>query len=545
VPQIQADTLVAGRYRLESRLDAGGRAQVWQATDTELNRLVAVKIIVTPSGGDPAFVDAFRAEAQLEARLKHPSIVEVLDWGHDEEANFVVMELVAGQSIGALLANGPLASDRVLNAGRQLASALTYAHAEGVAHGSIGPAHALMDSDGRAVLIDFGLQCREQCEYPPFPDSDTYALGVLLYEMLTGANPMGPRPAGIPDSERWPEHPHKLNHEAPTALDHIVMKAIAADPAERYHGAAELQQALDDLARPKSRAWLWVALVVLALAFVGVGTWYFASQQMVVVPDVTGMPSAQAQSAITSAELKFVSTGQVPSGSIASGNVVSEDPTAGTRVRRGSQVGVTVSTGKPVAAAPSVTGLDLQNASDQIVSAGLVVGKVTSKTDPTFPANTVISQSPTAGAEVVAGSAVDLVLSAGKAMVTVPDVRGMTQDAATTKLQGLKMVVDVATTYSTQPKGVVINQGPAAGTNVPAGSTVTLSVSKGATPVKVPDVTGAQAADAKKSLHDVGLVPVSTVESGTASQVGTVISQNPDAGVSLAPGSQVKIVIGK
>ena len=545
MPQLTAGVLIAGKYRLDARLDAGGQAEVWSATDTELQRPVALKILLTPVGADPSFLDAFRAEAKLDAQLRHPSIVEVFEWGSDGDANFVVEELLAGETVRRLLANGPLAADRVIGIGRQIASALAFAHAEGVAHGSISAAHVIVGSDNKATLIDFGLQCRGQCEYPAVPDSDTAALGALLYEMLTGVKPSGPRPSGVAENAPWPEHPHKLRSDVPSALDAVVMKSIAPDPADRYSAAAELQAALDELVRPKSRAWLWVLLAILAVIAAAAGAWFFSTQTKIVVPDVTGKPSAEAQATITSAGLKMVVTGQVASDSIAQDSVVSEEPTAGTKVRRGSQLGVILSSGKPTASVPAVVGLELSAASSAVTGAGLTVGQVTNQANSTFPANTVISETPVAGTHVTAGTAVNLLVSSGQAKVTVPDVRGMSQADATVKLQGLGLVVDVGQAYSSQSKGVVFAQGPAPGTSVAKGSTVTLSVSKGVAPITVPDVTGAQAPDAKTSLQNLGLVPVSVLTSGTASQVGTVISQDPVSGTKVPTGSQVKLTIGK
>ena len=140
MPDIQAGSLIAGRYQLEVRVDAGGKAQVWRATDAELKREVAIKLLLTPPDGDPAFVEAFRAEAQIEAGLKHPNIVEVYDWGHDGDANYIVMELLSGYTVRQhLQAEGPLAASMVLGVGRQVASALAYAHQAGVAHGTLSP----------------------------------------------------------------------------------------------------------------------------------------------------------------------------------------------------------------------------------------------------------------------------------------------------------------------------------------------------------------------------------------------------------------------
>jgi eukaryotic-like serine/threonine-protein kinase len=542
---VEAGSLIAGRYQLEQRLDVGGRAQVWRAIDRDLERPVAVKILLTPEGGNESFIEAFHAEAELEARMHHPGIVEVFDWGHDGAANYIVMELLEGWTVSNILQNGVMSVDHVVSMARQAAAALAYAHGEGIAHGSIGPDHIVFSPDGRATLIDFGLQCRGTCEYPAMPDSDTYELGALMYQALVGASPKGPRPANLPENEVWPEAVHHLNPNVSQELSHLIMKAIAPDPDNRFRTAAELQAALDKLVKPKNRAWLWMLLAVIAIALVGGGTWYLATQPKVVVPDVVGLTQAQAESKVAAAGLSLVVTGQVSSTTAATGTIISENPPAGTKARSGSQVGVVVSTGVPDRTVPSVTGVSFEAASSTIASAGLVVGKVTRQNSTTFPAGTVISQSPSAGVQAPEGSAVNVVVSAGIAQVTVPVVTGVSEATAKDRLTKVGLVADVGRVYSSLPSGIVVTQGPAAGSAIAAGGTVTLSVSKGPAPVTVPDLTGAQAAAATTSLQNLGLVPVSVETSGTSAQIGTVIAQSPDAGEKVDPGSQVRIFIGK
>lgn len=543
--EISAGSVIAGRYRLEQRLDAGGRAQVWRGRDDELSRDVAIKILVTPEGGDPSFVDAFRSEAQSEANLKHPNIVEVFDWGHDGDVNYIVMEFLEGQTVKKLLEGGTFAPDRVITVGRQAAAALAFAHASSIAHGLVGPENIMIDASGHTTVLGFGLQCRGVCETPPSPDSDTHMLGLVLFEMLTGYDAAGPRPASLPENQPWPERPHKLNSAVPGELDHIVWKAIDPDPANRYQAASALQADLDELARPKSRAWLWILLAVLAVILAVAGTFFIVTQQKVTVPDLVGKTQAEATTQLSSVGLKLVVTGQATSNSIPVGSIVSETPTPGVKVRKGSSVGVTVSTGKPQAGVPTLTGLTLDQATSSIATAGLVVGTVTHQNNSAFPANAVISQTPAAGTQVVLGSAVNLVVSSGQAHVTMPALIGMSQASATSKLDGLGLHVDVGTALtSAQPAGVVYAQGPAAGTQVPAGGTVTISVSQGVAPVTVPNVVGAAASDAKTSLQNRGLVPVSVEESSSAT-VGTVFDQTPAAGSKVSPGTQVKIFISK
>jgi eukaryotic-like serine/threonine-protein kinase len=542
---VDVGALVAGRYRLEERLDVGGRAQVWRAVDQELERPVAVKILLTPEGGDSSFLEAFRAQAQLEARLQHPGIVEVFDWGHDEDTNFVVMELIEGRTLRARLEQGVLLNEGAISVGRQLAAALAYAHAEGVAHGSINAEHVMVSPDGRATLIDFGLQCHGVCEYPALPDSDTYSLGQLLYEALIGAKPSGPRPVNLPENLDWPAPPRKLNPNVWGKLENVVMKAISPKVEDRYPTAADLQADLDELAKPKSRIASLVLMGLMALMIVGVSIWYFGTQARIVVPDVTGMPTEQAQSTLSSAGLKMVVTQRVASTSVATGTVMSEDPPAGSETRRGSSVRIVVSTGRAMTTVPSLIGISLEAASSSVASAGLVVGTVVTQNSDAFPANAIASQSPEAGTQLTAGSSVTLIVSAGQARATVPDVSGLSQSQATAKLDDAGLVADVTTVYSNLPSGIVVSQGPTAGATVAKGSSVAISISRGPAPVRVPNVVGAKEADAVKNLQDVGLVPVSVPTSGTSSQVGNVISQSPTRGTAVAPGSQVRIRVGQ
>ncbi|MDR3686338.1 MAG: PASTA domain-containing protein [Coriobacteriia bacterium] len=547
--ELGTGTRIAGRYSLESRLDAGGRAQVWAATDDELQRKVAIKILITPAGGDPAFIEAFRAEAQAEAGLKHPGIVEVFDWGHDGDVNFIVMDLLSGHTVRqALDAQGRFAWQVVLGVGRQISSALAYAHHAEIAHGHLSAERIVVSADGNAAAIGFGLHCRGGCEIAASPDADTFALGGVLYEMLTGSSPFGPAPEGHPQNQPWPTPVRHAAPDAPHELDRIVMKAISPDPAQRYRTAAELQADLDALARPKSRAWLWWTLAVLAVLIAAGATWYFSSQQKAVVPDITGKSQSEAESLLSNAGFKLVVSGQAASSAVPTATIISENPASGSAVRKGSQIAVVISTGLPTVAMPSVSGVSLTDASSAIASAGLTVGAITRQNSDTFPADTVISSSQAPGAQVTQGTPVDLVVSAGQKTVTVPDVRGISQSNATSKLTNAGLKTDVGQAYSSQPVGTVVSQGPAAGSTVPAGSTITISVSQGRAPVVVPDLTGATTSAAQNTLTELGLVPlVSKDASGTAAAAGrpkgTVHSQSPESGESVQAGSQVTINI--
>jgi len=213
--------------------------------------------------------------------------------------------------------------------------------------------------------------------------------------------------------------------------------------------------------------------------------------QQIAVPNVVGDTQAAATTAITGAGLVVGTVTSASSSTVASGNVISESPSAGTSVSSGSSVNLVVSTGAAQIAVPNVVGDTQAAATTAITGAGLVVGTVTTASSSTVASGNVISESPSAGTNVNSGSAVNLVVSTGAAQVAVPNVVGDTQAAATTAITGAGLGVGTVTTASssTVVSGNVISESPSAGTNVNSGSAVNLVVSTGSTQVNAPSYT--------------------------------------------------------
>ncbi|MBW3614130.1 MAG: protein kinase [Actinobacteria bacterium] len=269
-----------GRYRLVGLLARGGMAEVWEGVDEVLARPVALKMLHPHLAADEAFRERFRREAISAARLAHPNVVATFDTGEDEGTAFIVMELVRGQTVRQLLEeNGPLPAAVVAAIGVQIAEALQHAHDAGLVHRDVKPANVLLcepeprsgDPIPRVKVADFGIAraatrdgadltqpgallgtakylAPEQVEgEPPDARSDVYALGVVLYELLTG------RPPFVADSEvatamahlnQDPLRPRQVRAGIPRALDAVVTRAMARDPAGRYQSAADLGNAL-------------------------------------------------------------------------------------------------------------------------------------------------------------------------------------------------------------------------------------------------------------------------------------------------------------
>jgi beta-lactam-binding protein with PASTA domain len=265
--------------------------------------------------------------------------------------------------------------------------------------------------------------------------------------------------------------------------------------------------------------------------------------QQVAVPSVVGDTQATAEANITGAGLVFTVT-NASSSTVASGNVISESPGAGTSVNSGSSVNLVVSTGPAQIAVPNVVGDTQAAATTAITGAGLVVGTVTTASSSTVASGNVISESPTAGTSVNSGSAVNIVVSTGSAQVAVPNVVGEAQATAEANITGAGLVFTVTNaSSSTVASGNVISESPSAGTSVNSGSSVNLVVSTGPAQVAVPNVVGEAQATAEANITGAGLVFTVTNASSSTVASGNVISESPTAGTSVNSGSSVNLVV--
>jgi eukaryotic-like serine/threonine-protein kinase len=269
---MRPDALFAGRYRLERRLGVGGMATVQLAFDTRLERHVAVKLLAEHLAEDAAFVSRFRREALAAARLVHPNIVQVFDFGLDESThrNFIVMEYVDGQSCAEILREqGTLPPNEAVDILAQSCRGLDYAHRNGVVHRDVKPGNLMRSEEGMVKLADFGIAkaaedsditkigsvlgtaaylAHEQARGEPAgPPADLYALGVVAYQLLAGRLPY--EAGSLTDLARLqdsgpPPRLDELEPEVPAALAAAVARALHRDPERRYGDAAEMETAL-------------------------------------------------------------------------------------------------------------------------------------------------------------------------------------------------------------------------------------------------------------------------------------------------------------
>ncbi|MDP4506268.1 serine/threonine-protein kinase [Nonomuraea turcica] len=294
--------LLAGRYRLIERLGQGGAGTVWRAIDEILDRQVAVKQVRVPEGLNPAeraqFTDRAIHEARSAGRLRDPAIVLVHDVVLEGDQPWIIMDLVTGRSLDKLIKErGPLPPEFVARVGLQVLSALEVAHAHGMLHQDVKPANILLDSDGSAMLTDFGIAApmggRGQFgsggspgymaperlnEQPSGPASDLWSLGASLYTAVEGRAPFErDLPAAVAAAVLLHEPPFPMR--AGRHLGGLLMAMLAKDPAARPT-APQIRQALGAqpaATAPRRRRW-WPAVAVLAaVVTLGAGGWYAAA----------------------------------------------------------------------------------------------------------------------------------------------------------------------------------------------------------------------------------------------------------------------------
>lgn len=268
---IDAGYLVGGRYELLRRIAKGGMAEVWEAEDTVLTRPVAVKILLPHLAADDAFLNRFRMEAVAAARLSHSHIVSIYDTCADDDCEAIVMELVRGPTLREALDDaGALPVGQAVDIAAQVADALAHAHENGLVHRDVKPGNILLAEDGRVLVTDFGIAkaaeattdltevgqvvgtakylSPEQVEgHTLDARSDVYALGIVLYEMLTG------RPPFVGDSElstamarltATPESLRERRPDIPRSLEAVVLRSLARDPEARFRSVAEMRSTL-------------------------------------------------------------------------------------------------------------------------------------------------------------------------------------------------------------------------------------------------------------------------------------------------------------
>jgi serine/threonine-protein kinase len=589
---IAPDTLVDGRYRIIRRLGSGGMADVYCAEDTQLGREVALKLLYRRFAEDEEFVERFRREASSAAGLQHPNVVQVFDRGEWDGTYYIAMEFLTGRNLTQVVRDhGPLEPALAVDLTIQILKAARFAHRRGIVHRDIKPHNVIVDDEGRAKVTDFGIAragasdmtetgsimgtaqylSPEQAQgHPVDARADLYSIGIVLYELLTGAPPFDAESPVTIALKQVSEEPVPAMHRNPAvspALDAVVMRALRKDPAARFQNADEFIAALESAMaggyvetvavaedpvaalEEEDRRNLGriavIALVVLALAALAIGAWLLLTPDKVRVPDVVGKRSGTASQLLQSRGFE-VDVVPIQSDTVAEDRVAGQRPEPGSEADEGSLVTINVSSGPGEAPVPLVGGLPADEAADRLREAGFKSEQRREFSDDVRRGR-VIETTPPEGSTARKGSTVTLAVSRGKERAAVPDVVGRPRDEAERLLQdaGFKTAVSEEESEDEDP-GTVLRQEPAAGTQVAQGATVDLVVAKAPEEVPVPGVIDSTEEEATQALEDAGFkVRTDDAPVQTPDEDGIVVDQDPSPDTPRPKGSTVTITVGR
>jgi serine/threonine-protein kinase len=569
--------LIDDRYQLTALLATGGMATIYSAVDTRLDRKVAVKIMHPHLAQDEDFVGRFIREAKAAASLSHPNIVAVQDQGWNQSgvpAVFIVMELVEGHTLrDYIYERGKLTVDDALSFIDPVLSALAAAHNIGIIHRDIKPENILISKEGRVKIADFGLArgnmlgttmtaessvilgsvsylSPEQVQRGIADSrSDVYAAAIVLFEMITGEKPFAAdtpiQIAYMHVNEKIPLLSTKVKG-VPIALENLVAKATSTNPDDRPRDAGEflteLNQVRAEIDPKRKQLSLQLDLPIAPIREE--------------VRDKSR--AAKRAEAAKSPQANEIVTPMTESTAGTKKDRAEERRRVSKRVRRNRIIALALAVSVGIAgwwiilgpgakvSVPSVIGASVDKANSLFAPLGLkseVAERVYSEED---AEGLIIAQDPAGGDKTDPNGTVKLTVSKGPERYTVPQLVGLTPEAAVNAIAKFPLTTGTITeVFNTEiPKGFVISADPAPGSQVRRDATINLVVSKGIETLALASYVGKIGEEALTELSDAGFDVTVTYAFDEKVIPGGVISQNP-AGGDIPKGAKIELIVSK
>ena len=551
---LEAGKTLNGRYKIQSLIGTGGMAAVYLATDLILDRLVAIKVLRLDFRQNDDAMRRFRREALSATQLTHPNIVGVYDVGQSQEMNYIVMEYVEGTDLkdyvrqrGAL---HPIEAVRIM---MQIVSAIAAAHQNRIIHRDIKPQNILIDREGNVKITDFGIAVAlsdtsltqtntllgsvhylspEQARGGMATiQTDIYALGIVLYELLTGKVPFDGESAVSIALKHFQEPlPPVINPSVmiPQSLENIVLKATAKDSMNRYRSCYEMFQDLKtcldstrlyekkfvpanfsgetkvlspistqkikpiqssreipvvemDEEKPvkKKRKWPWVLLLMISVIGIMAFAFLHSSPKEVQVPDVTNLTEAAAKIKLADAKLSVTDVVQVQSDEVESGKVIETNPKAGSTVKEKSKVTLKVSSGKEAITMKDYRNKTYEAARDELKKLGFTVERKDENSD-NVDSGKVISQSIAPNQKVEGkDTVITLVVSKGENSIKMANLKGYTREGAIEYASANNLNLTITEEENDATVDTVVSQSIREGSEIKKGAPLTIVLSKG------------------------------------------------------------------
>ena len=583
--------IVKERYEILEILGEGGMAFVYKARDMQLERFVAIKTLKPNYVNQETFVDRFKREAKTAANLNHPNIVQIFDWGIEDEPYFV-MEYIEGNTLTSIIAkNRTISLSDILFIGAQVSSGLHAAHQKGLVHRDIKPGNIMITPDGKVKVTDFGIVSLqneesditktgsilgtasyispEQAQGKPVSiESDLYSLGTVLYELITGKAPFSgdsPISTATKHLTEKPEKPSLFRRDLPKGVETAILKLLEKATYDRFKSAEDLRatllqqrkalqseqtrENLVDLTNPKVKLRFTLPALIISIGVVFGTIWTLTqvfdglpvdggAPTLIEIPDLTGSEQAQALEDLQNLGFK-VGIENSADASVPAGSVIRTQPPSNTIINPDSLVTIIVSVGPEAFPIPYVLDIETERAIYVVEESGFTLGQLLEVNDENIPRGFVISQNPVAGTKMSPGTSVDLVVSKGPSLIEISDLSRKSPEDAIQILETLGFEYELIEEYSESVEiGLVSGTIPEAGEIVTPDELIQVIVSLGIK-IEVPEVEGLGYEDAINILEELGLVV--TVSGDTN---GVVRKQIPRKGEFLEPEGVVELTFG-
>lgn len=584
---------IDGRYEITELIGVGGMADVYKANDLLENRVVAVKILKNEFADNEDFVRRFRNESKAIAVLSHPNIVKVFDVGFSDKLQFIVMEYIDGITLKEFMEQqGVLKWKDTVHFIVQILKALQHAHDRGIVHRDIKPQNIMLFPDGTIKVMDFGIARFAREEGKTISDkaigsvhyispeqargditdekSDIYSVGVMMYEMLTGAKPFdadNPVTVALMHMQNEPKLPREINDSIPEGLEEIVVRAMQKEPSKRYQSASEMIKDIEEFKKNPS--------IVFEYKYLSEKTQYYNANA--VSKAAAAYEAAETEKSAKPAHDKMGEHAAVKSKTKVKTKSKKDDYEEDyddyddyeddekvskssylvvilTAIAAGILIIVVAFTAlvimdkvggekNEIGKMPNLVGCSFQEVKTYYATSFKEITVESQEYSSDFPEGAIISQTPSEGRDFLVGKAeVKVVVSKGPRMVTIPNVYGVDSATAQSILasnNGFNVII-MSVCDDEVDKDYVIMTDPPRNEQAEYGSTVYLYVSRGPEEqdVIVPDVVGHDIDEAKELLKDKFTVQVMTEDS--AEPENTVIEQsipakNEDGSANVVP----------